>query len=55
MAFTKENEFKIVELLEKHLVKFLELDQIIIGGDFNIKIGTKVDFIVEDRKEFIFL
>ena len=33
----------------EQLDKFSELDLIIIGGDFNSKIGTKADFIVEDK------
>ena len=35
--------------------KFWELDQIIIGRDFNSRIGTQVDFIFEDRKDLDFL
>ena len=30
---------------------FSESDQIIIGVDFNSRIGTKADFLVEDRKD----
>ena len=39
----------------EQLTKFSELDQIIIGGDFNNRIGTKADFVVEDKKDLDFL
>ena len=55
LTYTKENECNFLQLLEKQLVKFSESDQIIIGGDFNSRIGTKADFIVEERKDLDFL
>ena len=51
MTHTKENECDVFELIEKQLVKFSELDQIIIGGNFNSRIGTKADFKVEGRTD----
>ena len=41
--------------MEEQLAKFSEADQIIIGGDFHSRIGTKADFIVEHRKDLDFL
>ena len=54
-TYTKENECNVLQLIVKQLAKFSELDQIIIGGGFNSRIGTKADFIVEDRKDLDFL
>ena len=54
-AYTKENESSVLQLIEKQLGKFSELDQIIIGGGFNNRVGTNVDLIVEDRKDLDFL
>ena len=54
-TYTKENECNVLQLIEEQLAKFSESDQIIIGGDFNSRIGTKADFIVEDRKDLDFL
>ena len=53
-AYTKENECDVLQLIEEQLAKFSECDQIIIGGGFNSRIGTKVDFIVEDKKDLFF-
>ena len=50
-TYTKENECNSLQLIEEQSAKFSELDQIIIGGDFNSRIRTKADFIVEDRKD----
>ena len=36
--------------MEKQLAKFSALDQIIIG-DFNSRIDTKLDFVVENWKD----
>ena len=54
-TYTKENECNVLQFIEEQLVKFSESNQIIIGGDFNSRIGTKADFIVEDRKDLDFL
>ena len=54
-TYTKENECNVLQLIEEQSAKFSESDQIIIGGDFNSRIGTKADFIVEDRKDLDFL
>ena len=54
-ACIKENGCNVLELIKKQLPKFSESDQIIIGGDFNSKIGTELDFIAEDRKDLDFL
>ena len=54
-TYTKENECNVLQLIEEQLAKFSESDQIIIGGDFNSRIGTKADFMVEDRKDLEFL
>ena len=53
-AYTKENECDVLQLIEEQLAKFSDCDQIIIGGGFNSRIGTKVDFIVEDKKDLFF-
>ena len=53
--YTKENECNVLQLIEKQVVKFSESNRIITGGDFNSRIGTKADFIVEDRKDLDFL
>ena len=54
-TYTKINECYVIELIEKQLGTFPELDKIVIGGDFNCRIGTKEDFINEDRKDLDFL
>ena len=54
-TYTKINECNVIELIEKQLGTFSELDKIVIGGDFNSRIGTKEDFINEDRKDLDFL
>ena len=54
-TYSKENECNFLQLIEEQLAKFSESDQIIIGRDFNSRIGTKADFIVEDRKDLNFL
>ena len=48
-TYTKGNECNVLQLIMEQLDKFSELDLTIIGGDFNGKIGTKADFIVEDK------
>ena len=48
-TYTKGNECNVLQLIMEQLDKFSELDLIIIGGDFNGKISTKADFIVEDK------
>ena len=55
LTYTKENECNILHLIEEQLSKFSESDQIIIGGDFNSRIGTKADFLTEDTKDLDFL
>ena len=55
MTYTKKKKCNVFELIEKQLAKFSESDQIIIGGDFNSKIGIKLDFIVRDMKDLDFL
>ena len=49
-ACTKENECSVLDFMEKQLAKFSALDQIIIG-DFNSRIDTKLDFVVENWKD----
>ena len=44
-----------MQLIEEQLAKFSKSDHIVIGEDLNSKIGTKADFIVEDRKDLDFL
>ena len=55
MTYTKENNCNVLEVLEKQLAKFSESDLIIIEGYFTIRTGTKVDFIVDNRKDLDFL
>ena len=55
LTCTKENECNVLELIEKQVANFSESEQIIIGGDFNSGTGTKIDFIVDDRKYLDFL
>ena len=54
-TYTKETECNVLQLIEEQLAKFSESDQIIIGGDFNSRIGTKADLITEDKKDLDFL
>ena len=54
MTHTKENECNFLELIGKQLAKFSESDQIIIGGNFNSRIGTNSDFKVEGRIDLDF-
>ena len=54
-TYTKKNEFNVLRLIEKQLATLSKSDQIKIEEDFNSRIGTKVDFIVEDRKVLDFL
>ena len=42
-TYTKENECNVLQLIEEQLAKFSKLDQTIIGGNFNTRIGTKAD------------
>ena len=55
LTYAKENECNVLQFIEEQLVKFSESNQIIIGGNFNSRIVTKADFIVEDRKDLDFL
>ena len=54
-TYAKETECNVLQLIEEQLAKFSESDQIIIGGDFNSRIGTKADLITEDKKDLDFL
>ena len=54
-TYTKEIESNVLQLIEKQLAEFSESNQVIIGGDFNGRIGTMVDFIVQDIKDLDFL
>ena len=54
-TYTKEHECNVLQLTEEQLAKFSESDQIVIGGDFKSRIGTKAYFIAEDRKDLDFL
>ena len=55
MRYTKENESNVFDLIENQLAKISESYQTITGRDFNSRIGTRPDFIVEDRKDLDFL
>ena len=54
-TYAKKKECNVLQLIEEQLAKSSELDQIIIGGDFNSTIVTKAGFIVEDGKDLDFL
>ena len=55
MRYTKENESNVFDLIDNQLAKISESYQTITGRDFNSRIGTKPEFIVEDRKDLDFL
>ena len=54
-TYTKENECNVLQLIKEQLARFSESDQIIIRRDFNSRLSTKADFIVEHRKDLDFL
>ena len=54
-TYTKEDECNVLQLIEEQLAKFSKSDQIIIGEDFNSRIGTTANLIVDDRKDLYFL
>ena len=43
-TYTKVNECNVLKLTEKQLATFSESDKIIIGEDFNSRIGTMQTF-----------
>ena len=55
MRYTKENESNVFDLIDNQLAKISESYQTITGRDFNSSIGTKPDFIAEDREDLNFL
>ena len=54
-SYTKHNERNIIDTLRDQLSKFSPNDMVFVGGDFNIRIGTQNDFIIENEKDLNYL
>ena len=53
--YTKENNCNIIEILTEQLKIFSSSDIVFIGGDFNSRIGTQNDLILESEKDISYL
>ena len=54
--YAKRNEnSNIIPTLQKQLSKFSPSDLVLIGGDFNSRVGTRSDFIFENDKDLKYL
>ena len=54
-SYTKRNECNIAGILRDQLSKFSPNEMVFIGGNFNSKIGTQNDFIIENEKDLNYL
>ena len=54
-TYTKEKNLNVIDTLKEQLTFFSSSDIIFIGGDFNSRVGTQNDFIVENEKDFNYL
>ena len=53
--YTKENNCNVVDILREQLSKFSSAGIIFIGGDFNSRVGTPDDFIIESENDLGYL
>ena len=54
-GYTKHNECNIIDTLRDQVSKFSPDDMIFVGGDFNSRIETQNDFIIENEKDLNYL
>ena len=54
-SYTKHNERNIIDTLRDQLSKFSPNDMVFVGDDFNIRIGTQNDFIIENENDLNYL
>ena len=50
-SYTKHNECNIIDTLRDQLSKFSLNNMVFVGGNFNSRIGTQNDFIIEKEKD----
>ena len=53
--YTKENNCNVIDILREQLSKFSSSDIIFIGGDFNSRVGTRDDLIIESENDLDYL
>ena len=53
--YIKENNYNVLDILREQLSKFSSSDIIFIGGDFNSRVGTRDDFIIESENGLDYL
>ena len=49
--YARENNCNVIDILREQLTKFSSSDIIFIGGDFNSKVGSQKDFIIESEND----
>ena len=53
--YTKENNCNVTDILREQLSKFSSSDIIFIGGDFNSRVRSQDDFIIESENDLDYL
>ena len=51
-SYSKKTQIDIIDCLEKDIVKYKKLGNITLCGDFNARVGSKADLIVDDSNKF---
>ena len=54
-SYTKSNDVDIFEKIQDKIMTFPKKDYILVGGDFNARVGNMQDFIEEDEDDLEFL
>ena len=47
-TYTQALEYDLFDILEKEIIKYQKHGKILLGGDFNARVGTEYDFISQD-------
>ena len=47
-TYTQALEYDLFDILEKEIIKYQKHGKILLGGDFNARVGTEYDFISHD-------
>ena len=54
-TYTKSNEHDIFEIIQEKILTFSNNDYVLLGGDFNARVGKMQDFIDEEGEDIDFL
>ena len=54
-SYSRIYDVNVIDRLEKQLKKFSSSGLILIGGNFNSRTGTELDYVTEDTKHLNFL